>query len=393
MHDKPLKVALLGAGGRGRAVLGNWIKLTGCRVTAVVDPSEESLRKAREVLGTGVQGAEFSTDVKGWLRRADADLVTINSWDPQHAENAIDCFKAGLNVQVAKPMAQSTADCDRVVEAWKRSGKLGVVDMQIRCSLLTQKVMELIAAGAVGTVRLIHCLDSVGRSGTEFRHTRSRRRDMIRSWTLAKGVHFLDMCNCFMDDVPVRVFASGARDVFGGDKPNDLRCTDCDEKAECQFEGAKATIGGIPYPVKNSLCVFAKEVDVTDNACAVIDYRRGGRVSYTECYFTPEYQTTYDLIGEKGSIFLRYAMDDRLFIEYRPRGSARVDRYHIYNTDGAHGGGDNRIIRQIAEAIRSGKPMRPDILDGRHAVALCEAIDRSIELRMPVDIPAAPMDR
>jgi len=393
MADKPLKIALLGAGGRGRAVLGNWVKLTGCRVTAVIDPSEESLRLTREKLGSAVNDTEFTTDVKGWLKHPDADLVTINSWDPQHAENAIDCFQAGLNVQVAKPMAQTTADCDRVVEAWKKSGKIGVVDMQIRLSLLTAKVQELIAAGAVGNVRLIQCLDMVGRSGTEFRHTRSRRKDMIRSWTLAKGVHFLDMCNCFMDDVPVRAFASGARDVFGGDKPNDLHCPECDEKVECQFEGAKSTIGGIPYPVKNSLCVFAKEVDITDNCCAVIDYKNGGRVSYMECYFTPEYQTTYDIIGEKGAIFLRYAMDDRLFVQYRPRGSARVDQYNIYNTDGAHGGGDNRIIRHIAEAVRQGKQARPDILDGRHAVALCEAIDKSIASRMPVEIPQATKQR
>lgn len=393
MNDTPLKIALLGAGGRGRNVLQNWIKLTGCRVTAVVDPSEEALRRTRELLGEAVRDAEFTTDVKGWLKRADADLVTINSWDPQHAENAIDCFRAGLNVQVAKPMTQTTADADRVVEAWRKSGKIGVVDMQIRTSLLVTKARELIADGAIGTVRLIQCFDMVGRSGAEFRHHRSRRKDQIRSWTLAKGVHFLDLCNFFMDDVPVRVFASGARDVFGGDKPNDLHCPDCDIQAECQWEGSKATIGGIPYPVKNSLCVFAREVDVTDNVCAVIDYSRGGRVSYAECYFTPEYQTTYDIIGEKGAIFLRYAMDDRLYLQYRKRGTATIEHINIFNTDGAHGGGDRRIIRQLAEAVRKGEPMRPDILDGREAVALCEAIDKSIETRGPVAIPPAPVRR
>jgi predicted dehydrogenase len=263
--------------------------------------------------------------------------------------------------------------------------------MQIRTAAVSQKVMELIREGRIGTVRLVQCFDMVGRSGGEFRHTRSRRKDMIKSWTLAKGVHFLDLCNFFMDDEPVRVFASGARDVFGGDKPNDLHCPECEIKAECQWEGAKATIGGIPYPVKNSLCVFAKEVDVNDNCAAVIDYRRGGRVSYTESYFTPEYQTLYDIVGEKGAISCRYAMDERNWVRYRKRGTATIEHFEIFNTEGGgHGGGDYRIIKLIADAVRKGEQMRPNILDGRNAVAVCEAIDRSIETRQPVEIPPPP---
>src|SRR5690606_2297183 len=98
-----------------------------------------------------------------------------------HAENAIACFEAGFNVQVAKPMAQSTSQADAIVRAWESSGRLGVVDMQIRVSSLITRAMELIHAGEIGRVRLISCFDYVGRGGVEFRRTRSRRRDMIRS--------------------------------------------------------------------------------------------------------------------------------------------------------------------------------------------------------------------
>jgi len=398
-NSSNLRVALLGAGGRGRAVLRSWIEVTDCDVVAVVDPSAESLEKTRAFISRThaekLIDTEFTTDVDGWLGRAKGagvDLVTINSWDPQHAENAIACFEAGLNIQVAKPMAQTIEDADRVVEAWEQSGCIGVVDMQIRTSALATKAMELINAGALGTVRLIQCFDYVGRSGVEFRSTRSRRRDMIKSWTLAKGVHFTDLMNMFAGSEPRRVFAFGGRSVFGGDKPNDLTCDQCDVRDTCEFEGTRTVIGGMPFPKANSGCVFTRETDITDHTVAVVEYANGVRASYTECFFTPEYQTTYEIVGEKGALFVRYAMDHRLYVEYRPRATANREHIDVY-TSGAHGGGDVAIVKQIAAALREGRHIQPDIRDGRNAVAVCEAIDRSVDEGAVIDIaPSATND-
>jgi predicted dehydrogenase len=381
---------LLGAGERGRHVLRNWMKLTGCEVAAIVDPSPQAHEKARAFFGEAVRSAEFVMDVDAWLKRADVDVVTINSWDIHHAANAIACFDAGLNVQVAKPMCQSLEEADRVYRAWKKSGKIGVVDMQIRTIPLIRTAKRLLDEGAIGKVRLVTCFDMVGMGAAFYRSSRYRRKDQVRSLTLAKGVHFLDICNLFMDDAPVRVFASGGLSYFGGDKPDDLSCRACDIQSTCPENGDIATIGGIPHPFPESLCVFARETDVPDHAVAVIEYKNGGRVSYVECQFTPEYQTLYEIIGDKGAIFVRYAMDERLYLELRPRGAAKVERMNFYPHGVAHGGGDHTLIQQMADALRRNEPMQPDILDGRNAVALCEAIDRSIETRMPVAIPPPP---
>lgn len=387
MNRKPIRVALLGAGERGRHVIHHWLKFIDCEIAAIVDPSPQALQKSREFFGEKAKNTEFVTDLHGWLARADVDIVTINSWDVHHAQNAIDCFEAGLNVQVAKPMCQSIDEADRVVAAWKRSGKIGIVDMQIRTTPMIQGAKKLIDDGAIGKVRLVTCLDSVGMGACFYRASRYRRKDQVRSLTLAKGVHFLDICNLFMGDEPVRVFASGGLDYFGGDKPNDLKCRECDESATCPENGDKALIGGMPYPFPESLCVFAKEADVHDNATAVIDYRSGGRCSYVECQFTPEYQTTYEIIGDKGAIFVRYAMDERIYLEYRPRDSAKIERVNYYPQGVAHGGGEKSMALLVADAIRNNRQVHPDILDGRHSIALCEAIDRSIETRLPVEIP------
>ncbi len=79
MAGRPIRLALLGAGGRGRAVLANWIALTDCKVTAVVDPNPEALKAVRDRFGDAVRNAEFVTDLPAWYRRADADIVTIHS--------------------------------------------------------------------------------------------------------------------------------------------------------------------------------------------------------------------------------------------------------------------------------------------------------------------------
>ncbi|MCC7517887.1 MAG: Gfo/Idh/MocA family oxidoreductase [Verrucomicrobiae bacterium] len=390
MHKNPIRVALLGAGERGRHVINYWLRFVHCEVVAVVDPSPAALDKAKQFFGDKAAKAEFTSDLTSWLARADADVVTINSWDNHHAQNAIDCLEAGLNIQVAKPMCQSIEEADRLVAAWRRSGRIGIVDMQIRTCPLIQEAKRLIDEGAVGKVRLVTCLDSVGMGACFYRASRYRRKDQVRSLTLAKGVHFLDICNLFMGDDPVRVFASGGLDHFGGDKPDDLKCRACDERGTCPENGDKALIGGMPFPFPDSLCVFARETNVYDNAIATIDYKGGGRCSYVECQFTPEYQTTYEVIGDRGAIFVRYAMDERLFLEYRPRDSARVERANFYPQGVAHGGGEKSMSLLIEDAIRNNRQVHPDILDGRNAVALCEAIDRSVETRIPVDIPPPP---
>lgn len=383
-----VSVAFLGVGARARGVIGNWID-AGARVAALVDPSADSLAATRAKFGSALADAEDATDIDGYLKRADCDLVVINSWDPHHAENLVQCFDAGRNAMVAKPMTQTLEEADRVYRAWRRSGRIGIVDMQIRTSLLVREAMRIIDAGTIGEVKLIDCFDMVGFGGAFQRSPRSRRRDMIHSLTLAKGVHFLDLCNLFMGDDPVRVFATGGRNFFGGDMPDDLHCADCDRKDTCLYDGAKAMIGGQPFPNRSSHCVYAKEVDVVDNLAATIEYRRGGRISYAECHGTVEYETRYDIIGTKGSLYVRYAMDNRLFLELRLLGSPSVERIPIY-ANGAHGGGDVQIVRDVVGAIREGRQPQPDIRAGRQAVALCQAVDRSIDTRMPVDIPLPP---
>ena len=390
MTEQPIEVALLGAGGRGRAVLKNWLAMTDCRVTAVVDPSPDALKLTRESLGEAVRDTEFTTDLKAWYGRADADIVTIHSWDTHHAENAIDCFNAGLNVHVSKPMAQTTEQADDMIRAWRASGKLGVVDMQVRTSVVIAKAKEMIDSGAIGDVKLITCMEYVGRSGSFFRRHNTRQRSMVKSLSMQKGCHVLDMCNLFAGSAPVRVFATGGRDVFGGEMPNDLRCSDCDRRETCRFNGAHSTIGGIPYPSADALCVFAKETDVEDNVIATLDFANGVRASYVECYFTPEYQALFDVIGDRGALAVRYAMDDRLWVELRPRDGKSATRMPCYSEGGGHGGGDRTIIRTIAHALRTGEPAHPDLLDGRHTVATAEAIQQSVDTRMPVDIPPPP---
>jgi len=286
-------------------------------------------------------------------------------------------------------MTQTLEQANAVCQAWRQSGRIGIVDMQIRYASVTRAVRELLDAGAVGTVRNVICMDYVGRSGCFFRAQRSRRHDQIVSLTLAKGVHFLDLCNYFMGDEPVRAFATASTQVFGGKAPNDLRCRDCDQRDTCQWDGAKGTIHGEAYPFRDSLCVYAEEVDIPDNTSAVIDYRRGGRASYFECYYTPEYETVFDIIGEKGALKLRYGMDNHLWLELRDRPSRTITHRDFF-AHGAHGGGDTALVDATLAAVRGKQQIPPTIADGRHAVALCCAIDESARTGLPATIPPLP---
>ena len=91
----------------------------------------------------------------------------------------------------------------------------------------------------------------------------------------------------------MRTAAFGSLDFFGGDKPNDLTCPECDERETC----TEAMSGG-----RRVQCAFRQEVDVEDNQVMIMELEGGIKASYLQCHFTPDYHRNYTFIGTEGRV-------------------------------------------------------------------------------------------
>jgi predicted dehydrogenase len=120
-----------------------------CRVVALADIVAEKGPKAAQRFGLEV--ACFDSHRK-LLEEADVDLVDVCTPPSTHAEIAIDALDSGRHVLVEKPMAASLEECDAMLLAQRRSGKLLSVIAQNRFRTEMMRLKRLLSSGLAGKV-------------------------------------------------------------------------------------------------------------------------------------------------------------------------------------------------------------------------------------------------
>lgn len=99
-------------------------------LVAFCDIVEERAIEAAEKFG--VQGAKVYTDYKDLLADESIEVVQICTPNVSHSEIAIAAFEAKKHVYCEKPMSHKTEEAEKMVEAWKKSGKKFTIGYQNR---------------------------------------------------------------------------------------------------------------------------------------------------------------------------------------------------------------------------------------------------------------------
>ncbi len=147
--DKPIKLALIGAGIMGTEDTNSALKHKNVELVAVCDLYQGRLDSAKTRWG---ENLFLTKDHKELLKRDDIDAVIIATPDHWHKQISIDALNAGKHVYCEKPMVHSVKEGNDVINAWKKSGKIMQVGSQGVSSLGNEKAKELLAAGAIGDI-------------------------------------------------------------------------------------------------------------------------------------------------------------------------------------------------------------------------------------------------
>jgi predicted dehydrogenase len=86
----------------------------------------------------------------GMIRKDRVDAVIITTPHPQHRDGALEALAAGAHVLVEKPMALSVAECDEMIGAAKKAGKILSVVCQRRWFPACIRIKEALDAGKLG---------------------------------------------------------------------------------------------------------------------------------------------------------------------------------------------------------------------------------------------------
>ena len=151
---KKVRIAIVGCGGianqKHMPALAKFPER--CEIVAFCDTIRERAEKAAAKFGA--PGAKVYTDYNEMLQDKAVEFDTVHVCTPNvaHCPITVAAFKAGKNVMCEKPMAHNTADAQKMLDAWKASGKKFTIGYQNRFREDTTTLHASCAAGELGEI-------------------------------------------------------------------------------------------------------------------------------------------------------------------------------------------------------------------------------------------------
>lgn len=381
---RPIRLALLGTGGRGQIYVdvmkrmppgrAVWTAMAGRTPATVARFCAENDLDAPQVIGLPALAA-----------RSDVDAVLICTPDYAHREPAEVCFGAGMHCLVEKPLATTPEDAAAICQAARAAGKILHLGFVLRYDPLAIRVRELLAAGAIGKLIAANVHEAVGWfHGSTYMRRWNRFRAQSGDMLLHKGCHTLDIINFMTGAYPTKVAAFGGTDIFTPRPGAAQFCHQCALTDDCIYytdQGEEyrrrfyETAG--PQVLPEDICVYNAEKDTTDNTTLIAEYDNGMRLCYTMTMCAPRGERRLTFMGTGGelrtdmstyTIELLRLPDRPVEVIEVPRPEGRGHQHH-----------DRALLEHFLEKIETGADPEEGIQDAWMSGAVAFAALKSME--------------
>ena len=359
------------------------------------------------------------------------DRVIITSPDFTHAEMIIRSLEAGAHVIVEKPLTIDADGCRRITEAVERTGRTVVVTFNYRYSPRNTALKEVIASGTIGTVTSVHfewVLDTV--HGADYFRRWHRNKANSGGLLIHKSSHHFDLVNWWINDSPKKVYASGGLRFYGAANaeqrglgarhPRGTYDADVhdpfalDLREDPRLKALYLDNEGLDGYIRDQ-DVFTEGITIEDNLALVADYDNGSSLTYSLNAHSPWEGYRVAVNGTQGRAELEVVERGAVITDetghvvldpsatpegllgdaIRPQGERLIVQRHwgpageveIPMGEGAHGGGDAKLLRDLFHGPDDDPLGRPaGYLDGVRSVAVGIAGNESLKTGLPVMI-------
>jgi predicted dehydrogenase len=205
--SKVIRVAIVGTGNIARLHAEAYQRFPErCKIVALADimyPQKAELFMKRH----NIKDARLYNSHTLMLADSDIDLVSVCTPPYSHAEIAVDCLNAGRHVLLEKPMAASLEECDDIISAAKKNGRILSSVAQNRFNDSVMNLKKTLDNRLIG--RVVHAqVDSFWWRGHSYYDLwwRGLWEKEGGGCTLNHAVHHIDML-CWMLGMPMAVTA------------------------------------------------------------------------------------------------------------------------------------------------------------------------------------------
>ncbi|MFL1431409.1 MULTISPECIES: Gfo/Idh/MocA family protein [unclassified Nocardiopsis] len=386
--DRPLTLAIVGAGARG----SNYARLAAelgpdrVRVVAVAEPDPRRREPLRAQWRIPDERA-FTDWSELAARPRMADAAVVATLDPDHLGAATALAGAGYDLLLEKPVATDEADCEAIGRAVERAGVTAAVCHVLRYTPYTTALKRLVDSGAIGEVVSVEHLEPIGFDHFAHSYVRGNWRNEATSGfsLLTKSCHDVDWLTYLVGRPAVKVSSFGGLHHFRPERrPAGAadRCVHCpgEVEAACPYSAARMYRDGLregsgygfftrvmageltSEAVERELhhgdygrCVYTSDNDVADHQVVGIEFEGGATASFTMTAFTPLEDRRTKVFGTRGQV----TGDGRHFHVFDFL-TGRTTSTDTWARDGSgalgHGGGDAGLMTAFVNALCQGRP-------------------------------------
>ena len=344
-----MNYALIGCG----RIATNHIKAAaqnGLNISAVCDVKPEAMETLLARHGLECDGSiQRYTDYKRMLRENGIQLAAIATESGLHAQIALDCIDAGVNVIIEKPMAMSMADAEEIIRRSREKGVKVCACHQNRFNTAVQEMRKALEQGRFG--KLSH--------GSIHVHW-NRNRDYYAqapwrgTWAQDGGclmnqcIHGIDLLRWMMGDE--------VDEIYGVTRQQ-----------------------------------FHDYLECEDIGMAVVKFKNGaiGTIEGTTNVYPKNLEETLYLFGETGTVKLGGTSTNNIDVwDFADANEADEENRGLQEaTSNVYGNGHTSLFADMIEAIEQDRPPYVDAVAGRNALEMILAIYQSAATGKPVKLP------
>ena len=399
-----VKIAIAGCGGRGRNTYGRMMnRIDNGEIVAIADINPEALCATAEEFGIPAENCYNSAEEMLAVDKL-ADIMIIATPDDCHVSQAVAALDKGYHLLLEKPIATNEADCRRVLDAQKKSGKHVVVCHVLRYAHMYAKIKSLINEGVVGDVVTVNAIERVCYWHQAHSFVRGNWRNKAESapMILAKSCHDMDIISYIIGKHCLSVSSFGSLSYFteaNAPEGSTDRCSTCPVR-DCKYnaygfylplvhENETVWPANIlsPTPDKEHIieaidngpygrCVYRCDNDVVDHQVVNMLFEGGVTANFTLTAFTATEGRALHIMGTEGEI--RADMNGN-FVRVMPFGKDEytIDIGKLSESSSGHGGGDMIMFADFINAVERGEAPRFELRQSIESHLIAFAAERS----------------
>ncbi len=306
-----------------------------------------------------------------------ADAVIITTPDHLHYGPAMQALALGYDLLLEKPIAQSWAECNDILQQAKKYNRIVAVCHVLRYSPYYRKVKDVIDSGVLGSLISVQHLEPIEHVHMSHSFVRGnwRREEDTNPIILAKSCHDLDILRWWIGKSCQYIHSFGSLKWFRSENApqgSTARCTDgCAIEASCPYSALRiyhknrSWLHHFDLPENKELqgeaimkylregqygrCVYRCDNNVPDHQVVSMEFEDQITVSFSMEAFTSYAGRRTRIMGSHGELV---GDENDLFVADFRNGA--LEKWNVKDNAqiaSGHGGGDWGLLRDWIRAV------------------------------------------